>query len=33
MKADILQKLREIGQSYWLDNLARNLINSIAQKR
>jgi transaldolase len=33
MKADILQKLREIGQSFWLDNLSRDLINSGELKR
>ena len=33
MKAELLQKLREIGQSLWLDNLSRNLINSGELKR
>jgi transaldolase len=33
MKADLLQKLREIGQSFWLDNLSRNLIDSGELKR
>ncbi len=33
MKAELLQKLREIGQSFWLDNLSRNLINSGELKR
>jgi transaldolase len=33
MKKDILQKLREIGQSFWLDNLSRNLIDSGELKR
>ena len=33
MKAELLQKLREIGESFWLDNLSRNLINSGELKR
>jgi len=33
MKAELLQKLREIGQSFWLDNLSRDLINSGELKR
>lgn len=33
MKGELLQKLREIGQSFWLDNLSRNLINSGELKR
>ena len=33
MKAELLQKLREIGQIFWLDNLSRNLINSGELKR
>jgi transaldolase len=33
MKAELLQKLREIGQSFWLDNLSRNLIDSGELKR
>ncbi len=33
MKAELLQKLREIGQSFWLDNLSRNLIHSGELKR
>ena len=33
MKAELLQKLREIGQSFWLDNLSRDIINSGELKR
>jgi len=33
MKAELLQKVREIGQSFWLDNLSRDLINSGELKR
>jgi transaldolase len=33
MKGDLLKKLREIGQSFWLDNLSRNLMNSGELKR
>ena len=33
MKAELLQKLREIGQIFWLDNLSRNLIHSGELKR
>ena len=33
MKGELLQKLREIGQSFWLDNLSRNLIHSGELKR
>jgi transaldolase len=33
MKAELLQKLREIGQSFWLDNLSRDLIHSGELKR
>jgi transaldolase len=33
MKADLLQRLREIGQSFWLDTLSRNLIDSGELRR
>jgi transaldolase len=33
MKAELLKKLRDIGQSFWLDNLSRNLIHSGELKR
>jgi transaldolase len=33
MKADLLKKLQEIGQSIWLDNLSWDLINSGELKR
>jgi transaldolase len=33
MKEDLLKKLREIGQSFWLDNLSRDLIHSGELKR
>ena len=33
MKDDLIKKLREIGQSFWLDNLSRHLINSGELKR
>lgn len=33
MKADLLKKLQDIGQSFWLDNLSRNLIHSGELKR
>ncbi len=33
MKEDPIKKLREIGQSFWLDNLSRHLIDSGELKR
>ena len=33
MKDDLIKKLREIGQSFWLDNLSRHLIDSGELKR
>jgi len=33
MKDDLIKKLREIGQSFWLDNLSRHLIHSGELKR
>jgi transaldolase len=33
MKGDLITRLREIGQSFWLDNLSRHLIESGGLKR
>jgi transaldolase len=33
MKENPIRKLQEIGQSFWLDNLSRNLLNSGELKR